>query len=260
MYTLKKEDLKELLNTWSKSSFDVYAPKENAGQVMLLPYEDDELCLDYINFPFPVKEFLFKQKEILFQWENYNSGIDVHVDETPKDKSILFGIRSCDAYGIAYMDKFFLEDYEDELYKKNREATWIVAVNCVSVGDDCFCSSMGTGPFAREGYDILFTPLEHEYLIEIGSTKGEELIILGGKLFSEANKNLLNEKDKLTEATSHKFKTKIKVNNIAKVLQNNFNDPLWDQLSKECVLCTGCTNLCPTCTCFNVVEENLSCD
>ncbi|MEK6264203.1 MAG: 4Fe-4S dicluster domain-containing protein, partial [Clostridium sp.] len=25
-------------------------------------------------------------------------------------------------------------------------------------------------------------------------------------------------------------------------------------------LCTGCTNLCPTCTCFNVVEENISCD
>ena len=57
-----------------------------------------------------------------------------------------------------------------------------------------------------------------------------------------------------------KFKTVIKVNNIAKVLEDNFNDPLWDQLSKECVLCTGCTNLCPTCTCFNVVEENTSCD
>ncbi|MBK5242275.1 4Fe-4S dicluster domain-containing protein [Clostridium sp.] len=260
MYTLKKEDLKELLNTWSKSSFDVYSPQKNEGQVMLLPYGDDELCLDYINFPFPVKEFLFKQKEKLFQWKINNSGVEVHEDETPRDKSILFGIRSCDAYGIAYMDKFFLEDYEDALYKKNREATWIVAMNCVSVGDDCFCSSMGTGPFARVGYDILFTPLEHEYLVEIGSAKGEELILLGENLFTAADNKLLIEKDKLTEATSDKFKTKIKVNNIAKVLQDNFNDPLWNQLSKDCVLCTGCTNICPTCTCFNVVEENISCD
>ncbi|MGH4117594.1 4Fe-4S dicluster domain-containing protein [Clostridium sp.] len=259
MYTLKKEDLKELLNTWSKSSFDVYAPQKNEGQVMLLPY-DDELCLDYINFPFPVKEFLFKQKEKLFQWKINNSKVEVHEDEPLRDKSILFGIRSCDAYGVAYMDKFFLEDYEDELYKKNREATWIVAVNCVRVGEDCFCSSMGTGPFAGEGYDILFTPLEHEYLIEVGSPKGQDLILLGENLFTATDNKLLIEKDKLTEATLYKFKTKIKVNNIAKVLQDNFNDPLWNQLSKECVLCTGCTNLCPTCTCFNVLEENISCD
>ena len=64
MYILKKEDLKELLNTWSKA-FEVYAPKENQGQVMLLPYENNELSLDYINFSYPVKEFIFKQKEMI---------------------------------------------------------------------------------------------------------------------------------------------------------------------------------------------------
>lgn len=261
MYTLKLENLKELLNTWSKSSYQVYAPQKNEGQVMLLPYEDDELCLDYINFPFPVKEFLFKQKEKLFQWKNNNGGVEVHDAETyPKNKNILFGIRPCDAYGIAYTDKFFLEGYKDELYLKNRESTWIVAVNCLEVGDDCFCSSMGTGPFATVGYDILFTQLEHEYLVEIGSAKGKELIILGGKLFTEADNNLLDEKNTAMSSAYDKVKTKIAVNNIAKVLQDNFNDPLWDKLSKDCVLCTGCTTLCPTCTCFNVVEENINCD
>ena len=134
--------------------------KKNEGQVMLLPYESNELCLDYINFPFPVKEFLFKQKEELFHWNKNNGSINVQPAEISlKNKTILFGIRSCDAYGIAYMDKFFLEGYVDEIYKKNREATWIVAVNCLEIGEDCFCNSMGTGPFASVGYDILFTPL-----------------------------------------------------------------------------------------------------
>ena len=71
------------------------------------------------------------------------------------------------------MDKFFLEGYKDEIYKKNREATWIVAVNCLEIGEDCFCNSMGTGPFASVGYDILFTPLENEYLVEVASVKGK---------------------------------------------------------------------------------------
>jgi NAD(P)H-flavin reductase/ferredoxin len=259
LYTLKKDDLMELLNTWSKASFEVYAPKQNDGQVMLLPYEGDELCLDYINFSFPVKEFLFKQKEKLFNWDSRSGAVDAHDGETSlKSQNILFGIRPCDAYGIAYTDKFFLEGYVDEIYKRNRETTWIIAVNCIKVGEDCFCDSMGTGPFATLGYDILFTPIQNEYLIEVGSVKGEQLIAISKKLFTSFDDKLLQDKNILKDDVIKKFKTKIEVNNIPKVLQDNFNDPLWDQLSKECVLCTGCTNLCPTCTCFNVVEEILN--
>lgn len=261
MYTLKNEDLQKLLNNWSNASFEVYTPQKNGGQVMLLPFGDDELCLDYINFPFPVKEFLFKQKEKLFLWNNSNGGVEVRAAEIyTENKSIIFGVRACDAYGIAYTDNFFLDDYTDELYKKNRDATIIVALNCLEVGEDCFCHSMGTGPFATVGYDILFTPLKNEYLIEVGSVKGQQLLELSKELFSKADNTLLEEKTDIENNIADKFKTRINVNNIASVLQENFNDPLWNQLSKDCVLCTGCTNLCPTCTCFNVVEENTSCD
>ena len=260
MYILKKEDLSKLLNTWSKS-FEVYAPQKNCGQVMLLPYESSRLCLDYINFPFPVKEFLFKQKEELFNWnKNLDGSIDVHSDECTQRKNILFGVRSCDAYGMAYMDKFFLEGYKDEIYEKNRVTTYIAALNCVEVGSDCFCNSMGTGPFAEVGYDILFTPLEDEYLVEVASGKGEELIVLGKNLLIENDNELVKEKNLIVDSVIDKFKTVIQVKDIAKVLEENFNHPIWNQLSKECVLCTGCTNLCPTCTCFNVLEENTSCD
>jgi len=255
------EDLKELLTTWSKATFEVYAPKKNEGQVMLLPYDSNELTLDYINFPFPVKEFLFKQKEELFHWNKDNALVNVQAAVISlKNKTILFGIRSCDAYGIAYMDNFFLEGYVDEIYKRNRDATWIVAVNCLELGENCFCSSMGTGPFASVGYDILFTKLNYGYLVEVATVKGEELIHLGGKLFTKANNNLILDKNVIANSFADKFKTRIKVNNIAKVLEANFNHPIWEQLSKDCVSCTGCTTLCPTCTCFNVVEENKSCD
>jgi len=263
MYILKKEDLRELLNIWSNSSFNVYAPKNNSGQVMLLPYDNNELTLDYINFPFPVKEFLFKQKEELFHWSKDKDLINLKAAASSlNSKNILFGIRSCDAYGIAYTDKFFLEGYVDEIYKRNREATWVVAVNCLEIGEDCFCSSMGTGPFATVGYDLLFTPLELGYLVEIANIKGEELIHLAAKLFTklEPNNDLLIEKNVIANNLEDKFKTRIKVNNINKVLEDNFNHPLWNKLSKDCVLCTGCTNLCPTCTCFNVIEENTSKD
>ena len=74
--------------------------------------------------------------------------------------------------------------------------------------------------------------LEYEYLVEVATAKGEELIHLGGKLFTKANNNLIVEKNVIANSLTDKFKTMIKVNNIAKVLEDNFNDPLWDTAFK----------------------------
>lgn len=257
MLAVKKEDIKKLLKLWS-NAFEVYAPQKEEGQVMLLPFNEDKLTLDYINFPFPVKEYIFKQKEKLFNWKL--EGKDIKVDNfssTNKRKRLFFGIRACDAYGIAYMDKFFLEGYKDEVYEKNRETAYFVAVNCTEVGENCFCKSTGIGPFASNGYDILFTEINGVYIIEIGSSKGEELIKFGAEVFFTIDENYAEQKAELLNEVNKKFKLKLTEKNIHKLLEENFNDPLWEKVSKDCVRCTGCTNMCPTCTCFNVVEENI---
>lgn len=260
MYILKKEKLKELLNAWS-STFEVYAPQGNEGQIMLLPYEEDKLTMDYVNFPFPVKEHLFKQRERLFCWENKNGKLTIGTpDNTPRRKKVLFGVRPCDSYGIAYMDKFFLEGFKDDVYAKTREATLIAAVNCLEPGENCFCSSTSTGPFASIGYDILFTPFHDVYLVEVGSDKGRQLIEAAAGSLVEADEEQTKDKDIVLNGAAEKFKKSIKPDNVSKVLEENINNPLWPQLSKECVTCTGCTSLCPTCTCFNLVEESTSQD
>jgi NAD(P)H-flavin reductase/formate hydrogenlyase subunit 6/NADH:ubiquinone oxidoreductase subunit I len=173
-----------------------------------------------------------------------------------RSKRIFFGIRACDAYGIAYMDKFFLEGYKDDVYERSREGTYVVAVNCTSTGEKCFCSSMKVGPFADCGYDVLFTPIEDKYLVESGSLKGEELILFAKDLFLDTDEELLDKKAELLEGIMCQFKTKLNTEDVHKLLKDGFNDPLWEEVSKDCVRCTGCTTVCPTCTCFNVVEEN----
>jgi len=256
MFIINKKDLNDLFKIWSKES-EVYAPHIEDGQVMLLPYEEDKFTMDYVNFAFPVKEHLFKQKEILFNWENKNGTISV---ETPMNiddiKRIYFGVRPCEVHGIKYTDKFFLEGYRDEFYAKARNTALIVAVNCTEPGENCFCSSMGTGPFTCSGYDLLFTPLKDVYLVEIGTEKGKELIDSAREFFTEAKEQLLQEKESSEKSSINKFKTKINTDNISKVLEESFNSPIWQGLSKDCITCTGCTSLCPTCTCFNVVEES----
>ena len=258
MYILSKENLDNLLDLWSQE-FEVYTPQNNEGQVMLLPYEKDNFTMDYINFDFPVKEYLFKEREKLFDWKKEKGNIELHVPESSSDmKRILFGVRACDLYGIRYMDKFYLEDFKDNVYENNRKQTYIAAVNCTESGEHCFCSDMGTGPFSDSGYDVLFTSLSDYYLIETGTSKGEQLIEIGKKFLFLAGNEFLNEKDEIERDFNEKYKKAIKTQNIHQVLEKGFNDPLWDRIEKDCIKCTGCTNLCPTCTCFNVIEEDKS--
>lgn len=258
MYILKKENLNEMLDRWA-GEFAVYSPQNQDGQVMLLPYDRNDFTMDYINFAYPVKEYLFKEKEQLFEWKKDNGDIVVKNPEyQPSAKKIFFGVRACDLYGIRYMDKFFMEDFKDNIYGKNISETCIVAVNCSECGENCFCSSMATGPFADSGYDLLLTPVPEGYLVEVGSEMGEELVKSGMEFLSAAEGNLMIKKEEVRKSFEHKFKTEIKTKNIHEVLQAGFNDPMWESIEKDCIRCTGCTNLCPTCTCFNVVEENKS--
>lgn len=258
MLAIKKDDIHNLLYLWTKS-FEVFAPQNYDGQVMLLPYEEKKLTLDYINLSFPLKEYIFKQREVLFNWEKDKETIRYINNKKSKEvKNLFFGVRPCDTYGIAYMDEFFLKGYKDDFYKKNREEAYIVALNCIKPGNNCFCSSISVGPFASCGYDLLLTELQGLYLVEAGSNKGEELIAIGNGIFISIQDEILDAKEKLLNDVMNEFKTKLTKADIHKLLKDNFNDPLWEQLSKDCIRCTGCTTMCPTCTCFNVVEENVN--
>lgn len=257
MFLLKKENLNKVLNIWAKEA-ELFSPQIEDDQVMLLPHEENKFAMDYINFPFPAKEYLFKQREVLFKWQNDNGNFSI---ETPENKNtndkIYFGIRPCEVYGIMYTDKFFLEgDYRDNFYANNRENTAIVSVNCTEVGENCFCGSTGTGPFAKAGYDLLFTPIKDKYLVEVATEKGDKLLSYCREFLVEVSEELLEEKENIEKTTLDKFVTKINATNVSKVLEDNFDNPIWQELGTECVTCTGCTSVCPTCTCFNVVEQS----
>lgn len=255
MYQIRKNDLKHLLSKWSVN-YEVFAPRLDEGQVMLLPYREDDFTMEYINFLFPVKEYLFTQREVMFNWKKSSGDIIIETPESvDPGKRVYFGIRPCDIYGISYMDKFFMEGYHDKFYGRKREGALIAAVNCIEPGEKCFCSSRDTGPFAEVSYDVLFTPFEDSYMVEAGSEKGEELIASAGEILIESSRNAKVEKDLILKKVLEKFKTKINSDDPAKILENNFNNPIWQKISKDCISCTGCTSVCPTCTCFNMVEE-----
>lgn len=257
MYLLKKSNLIAALEYW-KQIFDVYAPIKHNGVVDLLPFEEgEEITGEYINFALPIKKYLFGQKEKLFKWKKKGDNIEVsHIKREDFKDRVFFGVRPCDTYSINYLDQFFYERYRDDNYALKREKSYIIALNCTSPGSSCFCNSMGTGPFATKGYDLLFTPIEDAYLVEIGTNKGEELIAIAAHLFMPIREDMSSRKKEAYDLAMSRFTKKLKISDAKKVLEDSFDDDVWKRLSKTCMGCTGCTSVCPTCTCFNVVDED----
>lgn len=257
LYTLNKDNLDKVLNIWNKKS-SVYVPVGKGKDIQLMPLGVGEITEDYINLNLPVKEMVFEQKEALFKW--HQTGENIEVEDLPDQhwkNRIFFGVRACDTYGIAYTDRFYLQEFPDPNYKSRRSEATIVAVNCLQAGQHCFCTSVGTGVFSNVGHDLALTPMDSYYLVEVATLKGQTLISEAESYFTETNSSILKDKNDLMAKVEESFPLKMDLTNLWDDMARTFDADFWLDEANACIGCTGCTNVCPTCTCFNVVEEKI---
>lgn len=257
LYTLKKDSMDKVLDIWNKKN-SVYVPVGKGKDIQLMPLNKGERTEDYINLTLPVKEMVFEQKEALFKWNRKGEVLEVEDLAHKHTKNrIFFGVRACDTYGIAYTDRFYLQEFLDPNYKSRRSETTIVAVNCLQAGQHCFCTSVGTGVFSTVGYDLALTPMDSYYLVEVGTAKGQALISEAESYFTESDDKILKDKNDLMARVEESFPLKMDLTNLWDDMAKTFNADFWNDEANACIGCTGCTNVCPTCTCFNVVEEKI---
>jgi ferredoxin len=252
MKMLSKENLSSFLESLSPD-FEVIAPLREGEDILFGNFDASRLAVDFIGVPrVSPKEYLFPQREKLFTFrQNGNVSIEAHLNE---QKRIIWGIKPCDLYGVKMLDLVFLSDYVDTYYQARRENTLLLCLNCNQPGESCFCSSLGTGPFASDSYDLLFTDLGNNFLIEVGSKGGEALMKKNAELLTDAaDKD--KEKTKLLEEESKRgFKRSVNLEQVKSNLLVAFDDPLWAEESDKCFLCGGCNFVCPTCYCFNIED------
>ena len=146
-----------------------------------LERRDDEARFGYPVGPHSWKRYLLPARVRLWQATQRDGGAPELVEEPPPDRPFaLLGVRSCDLHAIAVQDRVFLEGAQVERdYAGRRDGAFLVAVNCGTPGGTCFCVSMGTGPRAQSGYDLVLTELldgEHRFLAEAGTRRGAEVL------------------------------------------------------------------------------------
>jgi ferredoxin len=205
----------------------------------------EALTLDgFIHPTNSIKEFFFPRSEKIYSYRFKGHELEVNdIDPVPPPLLIL-GARPCDAASVAVLDHVFNWDYKDKFYNLRREAATIVTLACSEFDDSCFCTSVGLGPAAEKGSDAMLLPLG-----------GDEFEV---RCFTEKGKALFAGKTKSGEKTAtaasgpeRRFDPKL----IEAQLKANFEDPAWREIALRCLGCGACAYSCPTCHCFDIVDE-----
>ena len=177
----------------------------------------------------------------------------------PSPRPLAFvGVRPCDLSALLLYDRVYLQgDFVDSAYRALRGTSFVVAVNCVGSGENCFCASMGTGPGATAGFDIALTEViegeNHHFAAESGSEKGKSVLEAPG--FRAASAGEAAAARALVARGAESQAKKMDVNDLPRILNENFDAPVWDDVARRCLACANCTMVCPTCFCSTVEDS-----
>ncbi len=216
-------------------------------------HETAELRLDYNTTILPPKTALQPPTERIVTIRLDGEPVAEPVMEvTP---TVLFGVHTCDLHSLPLLDRAFSADYPDAHYLERRKQTLVVSLECLKPCDEhSFCKDMGTMA-ADDGYDLHLTDIGDAYTVHVGTEAGAALLGKYGDVRSPAD----GETRRLQEALSAKwprFRNRLTfdVSELPALLGTAYKHPVWKELGDRCLACGSCTNVCPTCYCFNVAD------
>jgi ferredoxin len=238
VYRIKRDELNIFLEGFARKNQLVAPLKGKLAKFELVKEEQVKDIYLEKNTYFPAKEFFFKKNETVFTFKD--NKIQEPKLETPK--RIFFGLRRCDLNAVKHQDKVFMEQIKDPYYMAARENSYLLGFHCWEAPSKyCFCGTLNLADY----YDLMFYDKKDYFLVEVGSDKGKELIKEFKTLFEDIDITITKEEKKIKGA-DRLLKDDIK---------GLYDHPDWQKGVNQCLSCAACTNLCPTCYCFELHDE-----
>jgi len=244
---ISKSDLRALLEEWIAQGKRAAGPariKPDRVLYSTLKSAEDLLLEGFIHPSNSIKEFVFPRHEILYGYKFKGKGVILEEMDLQVPEQLILAARPCDAAALPILDPVFNWDFKDEFYNRRRQATTVVTLACGKYDDYCFCTSVGLGPAAEKGSDAILIPLGNDRF-EVRTLTNRGKALFQGKTQTTA------ETGTASEGPSVKFSP----GTVAEFLSTHFEDPLWQEQTLRCLGCGACAFTCPTCHCFDIVDE-----
>lgn len=262
-WALPKSRLDDLIGALRRQGYKVLGPTSRDGAIVYeeversaqLPrglrdrqapgsyrLEDGEpdRYFDYTSGPGSWKPFVHPARKSLFVI--HQQGARLEVPPAPGPVAFL-GVRPCELAALSVLGR--------AVPLENRP--FIVAVECMRAGELCFCASMGTGPQAGPGYDIVLDELEADFLLRSGSERAAEVLSLLG--LRPAPEEEVERANRLVAETSQRMGRHLRTEGIRDLLVGQPEHPRWEDVASRCLGCANCTMVCPTCFCTTVEDH-----
>ncbi len=209
------------------------------------------LRLDYTTTKLPAKRYFLPYREDLatfrIQGRDWRKNIDYHVERP----TVFFGLHACDINALNKLDKVLMGSvYPMPYYAAKRKNMFIIGIGC-EPQPFCFCRSMASDTVLH-GFDLFFTDIGDAYFIEVLSATAFHLLETISTREPQEHDHVrymaaIAERNK-------KFTARVDTTDLTKILDMEFQSPVWKQWGDKCLGCGTCANVCPTCYCYGVEE------
>lgn len=252
-HILPKKDLNTFINALLKK-MKVVAPvsKGNNNYVFQEITRAEEIAIDYIPTILPPKKYFMPPREKLLEFD---------LSKDPKDKAVvddeemaIFAVHTCDLAGIQCLNIVFNERPRDYNYLLRKNKLFIIGLECNKYCDSYASCALVNSHLPNGGYDLFFTDVGDRYVVNVNTQKGEDFI--ESLKLKEAGPNDFSAVEKVREEKRKIFKNEIGVeaSKIPEMFEKVYNSKLWEKVGERCLSCGNCTNVCPTCYCFDMQD------
>jgi sulfhydrogenase subunit beta (sulfur reductase) len=211
---------------------------------------DDGRLFGFHCGPRSLKRWLHPPREELWRAESSGGRLAI-VSNRPSPRVAVIGARACDLAAARALDDALAHvPHPDVGYAARRQALFVVAVQCGSSAEACFCASRRTGPRVT-GFDLALTELlePHRFVVEVGSEAGaamaDQLPLL------DAGDDVGAPRLAAERAAAEQSRS------LPRAVADDLRDALdadWQSVADRCLACGNCTMVCPTCFCSDVQD------
>jgi len=177
-------------------------------------------------------------------------------EEKPR---IIIGIPNCDIEGLSLLDEIYLDkDFTDTLYRQRRENTLLISSDCFGTEEHCHCLSYDIKPWSVRNADLSVIRLDGKIIFRVLSSRGEKFVSdIQATAVPENDPDLtgIEKEHKLNEARLNSANKGLPDYKLTGELVGRSKKEIWEKYSAHCVSCGACTTICPTCTCFLLIDK-----
>jgi ferredoxin len=233
------------------SNYRIYAPIKNGSGCDYQEINSELIPGVVYNEPKPVTPL---KKFFLPVMEN------VTAEAAISKLTLIMGAPNCDVEALGILDQIYLDRaFPDEVYRKRRENTTILCTDCLSINDNCHCTSYGIEPRGNMKSDLSVIRMNGDMILSVYTKKGEEFLhsmnINGAPEPGPEMVDLLENKSQEVVGQLAHQNPGLPDYQLTGELVSHAGEKVWEKYSSDCVSCGACSAICPTCSCFLLVDR-----